>query len=361
MATATNETFLPVGTSGQLTIGGANVVSGAVVSSLVRTDWQGAITLSTSSRTNYLIGSTDVSTGWSKLGSTTSSSTDAPTGSGTTAVRVAGMAASSDYYYRSTGTIPAGSRFPVFWMRQVTTTGTIWVTDPAGTAYGKWAIDLSLLSGSWQRITSSHAAVTVVNALTAASDQGSGLAFQYISGPTPLSFDMACPMVTMSNGVNIPTTTDPVAITDYSYTDAGAVTLGQTASGTYVWSGSGDTASQSPAQQDGGGGGVHKKQGVTAGAGLRVPYRHEKPVDEFGYEINEPSVPPTPLPKVSAPREAPIPTGPTALDLAIAPPYREPVVIAKTLPTLQIKSGPTPDEVMKAKHNHALRLLLLAS
>ena len=40
----------------------------------------------------------------------------------------------------------------------------------------------------------------------------------------------------------IPTTTTSASVTDYSYTDAGAVTLGQTASGSYYWSGSGTLA-----------------------------------------------------------------------------------------------------------------------
>lgn len=110
-----------------------------------------------------------------------------------------------------------------------------------------------------------------------------------------------------------------------------------------------------------GGGGVNPKLGSTAGAGLRVPYHHEKPVDEFGYEIHEPLVSSTPMAQPSAPRKPPIAAGPTELDLAIAPPYREPVAVARALPMLQVKSGPTPDEVLKAKHNHALRLLLLAS
>ena len=43
----------------------------------------------------------------------------------------------------------------------------------------------------------------------------------------------------------IPTTTAPVSLTDYAVTAAGLVTLGQTASGTYVWSGSGDVATTS--------------------------------------------------------------------------------------------------------------------
>ena len=43
----------------------------------------------------------------------------------------------------------------------------------------------------------------------------------------------------------IPTTTAPVTVTDYAYTSAGLITLGETASGTYVWSGSGDVATTS--------------------------------------------------------------------------------------------------------------------
>ena len=46
-------------------------------------------------------------------------------------------------------------------------------------------------------------------------------------------------MFSPEGGAYIPTTTAPVSLTDYSYTSAGLVTLGEPASGTYDWTGSG--------------------------------------------------------------------------------------------------------------------------
>jgi hypothetical protein len=115
-------------------------------------------------------------------------------------------------------------------------------------------------------------------------------------------------------------------------------------------------------QSKDGGGGSHWKHKPTAGAGLQVPYRHDKPVDEFGYEIYE--VAATPLSEVvNAPNLPTIAAGPTELDLAIAPPYREPVAETQVLKTLQAQiDGIESAKALKAKqNNHALRLLLLAS
>ena len=110
-----------------------------------------------------------------------------------------------------------------------------------------------------------------------------------------------------------------------------------------------------------GGGGIYPRLGSTAGAGLHVPYRHKKPVDEFGYEIDLPIVPDTPLAQPSAPIRASIDQETADLSLILGP-HPAPVEVLQVSQTLQTKTGPTPDEVLKAKHNnHALRLLLLAS
>jgi hypothetical protein len=101
----------------------------------------------------------------------------------------------------------------------------------------------------------------------------------------------------------------------------------------------------------------------TAGGGATVPVTDDN-LGVWLEDTDESSiVPATPLAQPRAPRRVTIAAGPTGLDLAIAPPYREPVAEPVVLKTLQAQlDGIESARVLKAKHNnHALRLLLLAS
>ncbi len=97
----------------------------------------------------------------------------------------------------------------------------------------------------------------------------------------------------------------------------------------------------------------------TAGGGATVPVTD----DNLGVwiEDEETIVPATPLPKLaSAPKRASIYQETADLSLILGP-HPAPVEVLQVAKKLQAAAGPTPAEVLKAKHNHALRLLLLAS
>lgn len=103
----------------------------------------------------------------------------------------------------------------------------------------------------------------------------------------------------------------------------------------------------------------------TAGGGATVPVTDDN-LGVWLEDTDEPPadekiVPATPLARPSAPKRASI--SHVTADLSrILGPHSAPVEVLQVAKTLQAKAGPTPAEVLKAKHNqHALRLLLLAS
>ena len=84
-------------------------------------------------------------------------------------------------------TIASGVSYaPSFWIKRVSVTGTLQLWNPAGTN-GQWNINLALLSDNWERITSSHAAVTVVTPFAGSAGNQGGVHFLNNFGGT-LSF-----------------------------------------------------------------------------------------------------------------------------------------------------------------------------
>ena len=104
---------------------------------------------------------------WAKRGTCTitANAITAPDGT-VTADLVAGLGALgvNDFYYSgSISGSPATSQTlsPSFYIKKVSATGSVRITNANGPSFGSWVIDLSLLSTGWERITSTHPAVTV--------------------------------------------------------------------------------------------------------------------------------------------------------------------------------------------------------
>lgn len=84
-------------------------------------------------------------------------------------------------------TVASGVAYsPSFYIKKVTATGTLQVANPAGTN-GTMNINLALLGSGWERITTSHPAVTVTTAFAGSAGNTGGL---HLLAPTtgPLSF-----------------------------------------------------------------------------------------------------------------------------------------------------------------------------
>jgi len=237
--TATSEPFTPTGTTGQLYVGAVPITASAVVSSLYRTDWQGTQLLYATARTNYAIQSQafDVSpwgrviSGTGVLPTIAANYAAAPDGTNTASRVVFDRGAgttSSDYSIlrEHSGTTMVGPRS--FWLKSNTgTEQKISFCDAAfsaevsvGTSWAKYSVN-------------SGASTDYIGLAKRGNLSTSPTADLLVWGASLCDVDTSY----------IPTTTAAVSITDYSCTDAGAVTLGETASGTYTWSGSGESES----------------------------------------------------------------------------------------------------------------------
>ena len=263
MATATNERFVPSGTTGQLSIGAYNIVSGASVTNIIRTDWQGAITLSASSRTNLVPYSDDLTQWGINTGSPTSTTTTMTDTSSST----------KDSMYYTVGTIPNDST--TYTIQAVVAKGTGVISldcEFSGGVSVRYGIYVNLATGGYTLYNVNTTTVGGVGGVIDLGASGWGIWFQntnnssgnttcylvclpaivapanFTPGVIPIqdavptgTITMSKIMVSIGTGWQcfIPTSGAAASVTDYSVTGAGVVTLGQTATGTYTWTGSG--------------------------------------------------------------------------------------------------------------------------
>lgn len=97
-----------------------------------------------------------------------------------------GTLGTNDAYRVLAGFTPSTRYEPSFYIRKVTTTGTLTFYNPNGSS-GTWNISLALLGNDWERITRYHPAVTVVVEFIGSASGGSGFHFTGTTG-APLSF-----------------------------------------------------------------------------------------------------------------------------------------------------------------------------
>lgn len=117
-------------------------------------------------RTNLLKYSAQVGgTNWTKRGTATATQNSAVAPDGTsTATLIAGIGSvgTNDLYQVVTGATASAALAAGVWIKKVSLTGVIYLTNPASASYGAWNINLALLGNEWERITSTHPAVTII-------------------------------------------------------------------------------------------------------------------------------------------------------------------------------------------------------
>jgi hypothetical protein len=132
---------------------------------------------------------------WTKRGvvAVTPNATAAPDGTLTadlvSGVNIAGVDDLFNAGYIAVTAAPNAQYTPSFYIKRVSTVGTLIVSNPSnGNTLGQWRINLALLSSGWERITESHPAVTViVPFLSSSTGNGVGMLFSSFSGG-PFSF-----------------------------------------------------------------------------------------------------------------------------------------------------------------------------
>lgn len=140
-------------------------------------------------RTNLLVRSAEFdNASWTKRGTASVSANAATAPDGTvTADLISGIAntTSGDMFQQVTA-VNGTAYAPSIWIKRVSTTGTFQIANPANDANGRYDVNLAALGDGWERITASHAAVTVVAAFTGVSS-GCGIHIRS-TGVTALSF-----------------------------------------------------------------------------------------------------------------------------------------------------------------------------
>lgn len=99
-----------------------------------------------------------------------------------------GAQAVDDFFILASGFTASARVENAFWIKRISTTGTLGVYNSAHATLGSWTIDLALLSSGWERITRDHAAVTILIEFTADGSGQAGLNFYRNAGASALSF-----------------------------------------------------------------------------------------------------------------------------------------------------------------------------
>lgn len=116
----------------------------------------------------------------------------------------------NDLYYLSTGVTLGGSISPSIYVKRISTSGVFSLQNANTTLRGNWTVNLALLSDSWERITSIHPAVTIINAFTGGLNDG--LMLKGVSGGAlSLSISSAQLETGSTTTTYAPTTTAPAS------------------------------------------------------------------------------------------------------------------------------------------------------
>ncbi len=102
-----------------------------------------------------------------------------------------GAETTDDLYTVATGYTASTNLPTLIAVKKISSTGTLNIQNPAGVAYGKYQVDLSLLSTGWELITKDHAAVTTVNPFISDGSGIGGLQLFASSGTISFYADFA--------------------------------------------------------------------------------------------------------------------------------------------------------------------------
>lgn len=133
---------------------------------------------------NRLLWSNDLTNAaWTKRGTCAAALTaTGPSGVVNSATAITGLGAVgvNDVYQEPVG-YGATTRYePSYWIQKVTATGTVRIQSVSGT--GQWNVNLSLLGAGWERITRSHAALTIASEFVSTAGGAGGVQFSCPSG-----------------------------------------------------------------------------------------------------------------------------------------------------------------------------------
>ena len=114
---------------------------------------------------NILTSSEDIVNDWTQRGSVSVTAGQSDPDGGTTAYLFEGVigAGLGDVYNNVSGLQGEAPYVVSFYIKKVTSTGTLYINSPQTAGYGQWSVDLSKIGIGWERITPSHSAVTVVH------------------------------------------------------------------------------------------------------------------------------------------------------------------------------------------------------
>ena len=146
---------------------------------------------------NVLTSSEDIVNDWTLRGSVSVTAGQSDPDGGTTAYLFDGVigAGLGDVYQSITG-LPANAPYVVsFYIKKVTSTGTLYINNPQTAGAGQWSVDLSKIGTGWERITESHAAVTVMSSHKVYTNGGGGI---HIYSGGDLDFYFWHPQIEMS-------------------------------------------------------------------------------------------------------------------------------------------------------------------
>ena len=92
-----------------------------------------------------------------------------------------------------TVTVSSGvAYFPSFWIRRISTSGTLMVNNPGGSTYGSLAINMSSLPSSWVLITPNSPYITLNNGFVGNGSNNGGMLFYTSSGTVGFYLWGAC-------------------------------------------------------------------------------------------------------------------------------------------------------------------------
>lgn len=112
---------------------------------------------------------------WTKRGTCTVVANDDVAPNGTrTADRITFAGATNDIFFASLNIAAGTPLSPSIYIKKSTSTGTFRLDSANGTSFGSWTVNLALLSTGWERLTSTHPAVTQTTAFTGTGNNFSG-------------------------------------------------------------------------------------------------------------------------------------------------------------------------------------------
>jgi len=133
------------------------------------------------------------SSSWTAMGTCTVTANQAIAPNGTlTADKIETLGTSGNYLYDTVSVASGVAYFPSFWIRRISTSGSLYIKNPAGGIYGQMAVDLSTLPNSWVLISPNSPYATLNNDFVGNASNNGGMLFYTFSGTVDFYLWGAC-------------------------------------------------------------------------------------------------------------------------------------------------------------------------